>query len=234
MDGRRNSLTPEATAGLGAALAVVFVVSAIQFAGGSSASMVGWLAVAPFLAAAFAPWRFVVGIGLLAAITTLLVGILRGTPTASVAAAVAGMTIATAGAVAVAVVRQSQYSRYAELSRLAEIAREAVLRPIGPQVGPLAVAGRYISASAAADIGGDLYEALDTPYGVRMIIGDVRGKGLDAVRLASIVLGRLPARRLRDARSAVGRRRPGPGGGPLGRATRTSSPPPWSRSAAAR
>ena len=55
--------------------------------------------------------------------------------------------------------------------------------------GTLAVAGRYISATAAADIGGDLYEALDTPYGVRIIIGDVRGKGLDAVRLASIVLG---------------------------------------------
>jgi serine phosphatase RsbU (regulator of sigma subunit) len=51
------------------------------------------------------------------------------------------------------------------------------------------VAGRYISATAAADIGGDLYEALDTPYGIRIIIGDVRGKGLDAVRLASIVLG---------------------------------------------
>src|SRR5258708_4143793 len=51
------------------------------------------------------------------------------------------------------------------------------------------VAARSISASAAADIGGDLDEALDTPYGVRMIIGDVRGKGLDAVRLASIVLG---------------------------------------------
>jgi serine phosphatase RsbU (regulator of sigma subunit) len=64
-----------------------------------------------------------------------------------------------------------------------------VLRPIGPQVGALAVAGRYISATAAADIGGDLYEALNTPYGVRIIIGDVRGKGLDAVRLASIVLG---------------------------------------------
>jgi serine phosphatase RsbU (regulator of sigma subunit) len=56
-------------------------------------------------------------------------------------------------------------------------------------VGPLAIAGRYISASAAADIGGDLYEVLDTPYGVRMLIGDVRGKGLDAVRLASMVLG---------------------------------------------
>src|SRR5262245_45867053 len=159
MDGRRNSLTPEATAGLGAALAVVLIVSAIQLAGGSIATVVGWLAIAPFLAAAFAPWRYVVGVGLLASFLTLLTGVVRSSLSDSLYAAVMGLAIATAGAVAVAVVRQSQYGRYAELSRLAEIAREAVLRPIGPQVGRLAVAGRYVSASAAAGVGGDLYEA---------------------------------------------------------------------------
>jgi serine phosphatase RsbU (regulator of sigma subunit) len=189
MDGRRNSLTPEATAGLGAALAVVVLVAVIQLAGGATAMVVGWLAVAPFLAAAFAPWRHVVAIGVLGSITTLATGIVRGTVNESLIAGVLGFAIATAGAVAVAVVRQSQYSRYAELSRLAEIAREAVLRPIGPQVGQLAIAGRYVSASSSAGVGGDLYEALDTRFGVRMIIGDVRGKGIDAVRLASIVLG---------------------------------------------
>jgi len=189
MDGRRNSLTPEATTGLGAALAVVVIVAVIQFASGATSTVVGWLAIAPFLAAAFAPWRYVVGIGVLASLTTLTTGILRGHVNQPLIAGVIGIAIATAGAVAVAVVRQSQYSRYAELSRLAEIAREAVLRPIGPQIGQLAVAGRYVSASAAAGVGGDLYEALDTRFGVRMIIGDVRGKGIDAVRLASIVLG---------------------------------------------
>ena len=97
--------------------------------------------------------------------------------------------LATGIAAAVATIRQRQADRIAELLRLAAVAQQAVLRPLGPQVGALAVAGRYISATAAADIGGDLYEALDTPYGVRIIIGDVRGKGLDAVRLASIVLG---------------------------------------------
>jgi phosphoserine phosphatase RsbU/P len=102
---------------------------------------------------------------------------------------VVGIGLATAIAGAVAAIRERQAERIAELSRLASVAQQAVLRPLGPQVGALAVAGRYISATAAADIGGDLYEALDTPYGVRMIIGDVRGKGLDAVRLASIVLG---------------------------------------------
>src|SRR6185437_487121 len=69
------------------------------------------------------------------------------------------------------------------------VSQGAVLRPLGPKVGPLTIAARYISATHAADIGGDLYEALDTPYGVRMLIGDVRGKGIDAVRLASLVLG---------------------------------------------
>jgi sigma-B regulation protein RsbU (phosphoserine phosphatase) len=102
---------------------------------------------------------------------------------------VVGIAVATGIASAVAVIRERQAERIAELSRLASVAQQAVLRPLGPKVGTLAVAGRYISATAAADIGGDLYEALDTPYGVRMIIGDVRGKGLDAVRLASIVLG---------------------------------------------
>jgi len=75
------------------------------------------------------------------------------------------------------------------MSQIASVAQQAVLRPIGGQLGSLVLAGRYISATAVADIGGDLYEALDTPFGMRMIIGDVRGKGLDAVRLASTVLG---------------------------------------------
>jgi len=37
-------------------------------------------------------------------------------------------------------------------------------------------------------MGGDLYEVAETPYGVRAIVGDVRGKGLDAVQLAATVL----------------------------------------------
>jgi hypothetical protein len=186
----RHSLSPEARAGTGVALVAIALICAIEAADGPTAHVVGFLAVAPFLAAAFAPWRLVVGVGVLATGLSALflsmdpagfdmTGVIRlGT-----------MIATTAGAVAVSMIRQRQNERFAELARLATVAQEAVLRPIGPQIGQLAVAGRYVSASAAADIGGDLYEALDTPYGVRMLIGDVRGKGIDAVRLASIVLG---------------------------------------------
>src|SRR5215831_5671071 len=153
-------------------------------------SATGWLAIAPFLAAAFAPWRYVVGIGALAAAITASTALASDTGFDRMAMVrLIGMTVATFGAVAVSMVRQGQNQRYAELVRLAQVAQQAVLSPIGPQIGQLTIAARYVSASAAADIGGDLYEALDTPYGTRMIIGDVRGKGIDAVRLASIVLG---------------------------------------------
>ncbi len=190
MNSRRQSLTAEAGAGLGAAVAVLLVVAAIEVAEGKGPSVVEWLAIAPFLAAAFAPWRYVVGIGLLATGMATAAAIMNPDGVADRdVSTVIGMVVATSGAVAVSVVRQGQNQRYAELVRLATVAQEAVLSPIGPQVGQFAVAGRYVSASAAADIGGDLYEALDTPYGVRMIIGDVRGKGIDAVRTASIVLG---------------------------------------------
>jgi len=99
------------------------------------------------------------------------------------------IVLATILAAALGSVRSRTSARVATLSRLAAVAQQAVLRPIGPRVGGLQLAVRYVSASAGADIGGDLYEALDTPYGIRLLIGDVRGKGLDAVRLARTVLG---------------------------------------------
>jgi serine phosphatase RsbU (regulator of sigma subunit) len=185
----RRPLSPGSRAGLGAAFVLLALVSAVEIADGMEANYVGLVAAAPFLAAAFGSWRVVLAVGVAASV--LGVAFALGGPAISLATAVNVVSIglATAIASAVAVIRQRQAERIAELSKLAAVAQQAVLRPLGPQVGTLAVAGHYISSTAAADIGGDLYEAIDTPYGVRMIIGDVRGKGLDAVRLASIVLG---------------------------------------------
>ncbi|GAA4939777.1 PP2C family protein-serine/threonine phosphatase [Actinoplanes utahensis] len=198
MAGRRP-LSPGNRAGLGAALLLLAVVSAMELAEGPQASFVGLLAAVPFLAAVFARWQMVLGAG---AVATLVGGVfvgmggghagplgLVGQPGLAGLVNLVGIILATGVAAAGATIRERQDERIAGLLRLAAVAQQAVLRPVGPQVGALAVAGRYISATAAADIGGDLYEALDTPYGVRIIIGDVRGKGLDAVRLASIVLG---------------------------------------------
>ncbi|MBU8858124.1 MULTISPECIES: PP2C family protein-serine/threonine phosphatase [unclassified Micromonospora] len=185
----RGPLSPGSRAGLGAALALLAIVVAVELADGRPAHYLALMVVAPFLAAALASWRVVLAVGGLA--TAIGIGFAvaeRGSPLVTVVN-VTAVGAATAIAAATAAIRQRQADRIAELSRLASVAQQAVLRPLGPQVGTLAVAARYISSTATAEIGGDLYEVMDTPYGVRMIIGDVRGKGLDAVRLASIVLG---------------------------------------------
>jgi len=185
----RRPLSPGSRAGLGAALVMLAAVSAVALTEGERTNFVGLFAAVPFLAAVFASWQTVLGVGALATIVGTFFAGSNGRLDVAGMINVLGIMLATGIAAAVATIRQRQADRIAELLRLAAVAQQAVLRPLGPQVGSLAVAGRYISATAAADIGGDLYEALDTPYGVRIIIGDVRGKGLDAVRLASIVLG---------------------------------------------
>ena len=52
----------------------------------------------------------------------------------------------------------------------------------------ITIAARYRSATREASVGGDLYEIIPTGYGIRVIIGDVRGQGPDAVPLARHVL----------------------------------------------
>jgi phosphoserine phosphatase RsbU/P len=197
--GRRQTSRPmsrpmssETRAGLGAAFVLIALVTVVELADGMTAHYIGLLAAAPFLAASFASWRQVLVVGVVATVIGAIFAIPDATNPRQTLANVVNIAFVVFGtgiAAVVGAIRQRQAERYAELSRLASVAQGAVLRPLGPQLGPLSIAARYISASAAADIGGDLYEAVDTPYGVRMIIGDVRGKGLDAVRLASIVLG---------------------------------------------
>lgn len=72
---------------------------------------------------------------------------------------------------------------------VAEAAQRAVLPTPADRIGGLQVAARYEAAQADAFIGGDLFAVEDTPQGVRLVVGDVRGKGLDAVETVAVVLG---------------------------------------------
>jgi sigma-B regulation protein RsbU (phosphoserine phosphatase) len=113
---------------------------------------------------------------------------------------VAGVVVGSVAAVWASAGRQARERRLAAVTRIAEVAQRTILSPLPSQLGGLHLAVVYESAATDALVGGDLYEAVDTLWGVRLLIGDVRGKGLDAVRLASRVLGcfRSLAHRLDD------------------------------------
>ena len=77
------------------------------------------------------------------------------------------------------------------VTSVAEAAQRAVLRQLPDTVGPLGIGVVYLAAAAEARVGGDLYEVVATnEHGIRMIIGDVRGKGLEAVEVAADIIGR--------------------------------------------
>ncbi len=190
MPAARLEFSPAPRVGVVTACALAVVIAALDLVSGPEPELVGMLVAPPLLAAIVATYRWVLGVGFLS--FALAVGLylpsdfeLENVQLVQLA----GIVVATAVAAVVSVLRVQASRRLASLRELAAVAQQAILRPIASQLGDLGVGVRYVSASAEADIGGDLYEALDTPYGTRVLIGDVRGKGLDAVRLASIVLG---------------------------------------------
>ncbi|MFI5815124.1 PP2C family protein-serine/threonine phosphatase [Streptomyces sp. NPDC051643] len=100
-------------------------------------------------------------------------------------------TVATVVVLAVLInilVRRSD-ERLASARQIAEAAQRAVLPQPEGRIGGLAVAARYEAAQEGAFIGGDLYAVQDTPHGVRLVVGDVRGKGMGAVAAVAVVIG---------------------------------------------
>ncbi|MGW1885499.1 PP2C family protein-serine/threonine phosphatase [Streptomyces sp. NPDC001970] len=143
------------------------------------------LVAAPF----FTPlYTLLVGIGAVAAVLGLRSynGTLGQIP--SVTELLTVFTVAVLALYLNRVVHQGS-ERLASAREIAEAAQRAVLPSPAERIGGLQIAARYEAARADAFIGGDLFAAQDTPYGVRLVVGDVRGKGLNAVGAVAIALG---------------------------------------------
>ncbi|MGX9919082.1 PP2C family protein-serine/threonine phosphatase [Streptomyces sp. NPDC002248] len=95
------------------------------------------------------------------------------------------------GAVAVATcVLRLRAGRYVgHLQDVAETTRSTVLRPLPPHWAGMEQAAIYLPADTTARVGGDFYDIQPSRYGTRVILGDVQGKGLQAVTAAAAVLG---------------------------------------------
>jgi phosphoserine phosphatase RsbU/P len=101
---------------------------------------------------------------------------------------VAVVCIISAMAVVVAGMRRRREERLARMTAIAQASQLALLPPLPPEMTGISIAARYRSATREASVGGDLYEIIPTGHGIRVIIGDVRGNGLDAILLARHVL----------------------------------------------
>ncbi len=93
-----------------------------------------------------------------------------------------------AAGVLVAIVRVHREQRLTRVTAIAQTAQRAILPTVPATTEGLQTAARYLSAATDAVVGGDLYDCSVTEGYTRFIVGDVRGKGLEAVEQAARVI----------------------------------------------
>ncbi|WP_058043105.1 PP2C family protein-serine/threonine phosphatase [Streptomyces roseifaciens] len=148
------------------------------------------LVAAPAISAAIGGPVLTAVIGALAVTAQVVIGIFHGgLETPNHQAQIAALLLIS---VFLVLFRRAREQREQELSQarwVAEVAQRVLLRPVPTRLGPLRIASMYVAAEAEARIGGDLYAAARTVHGTRVMIGDVRGKGLPTIGDAASLLG---------------------------------------------
>src|SRR5215472_6718684 len=183
LSGRRAKLVFAA-----ALLLAITASAAAVYVAGPGVVTAAWLAVGPLLAslvlspritAVVAGWTLLLGLGL---------ALGQPGPLRTVASHLSVLVLLAAFAVANAVLRTAAQRRLGQVRAVARVAQSALLREVPATVTTGRLASRYVSASAEARVGGDLLEVVADQGHPRWLIGDTRGKGLPAVRLASVAM----------------------------------------------
>jgi hypothetical protein len=153
--------------GLWLALGLTAVIVGLDLVGGGNAELLGLLVSPPILAASFVGPRRTVAVGLVALAVAIGYGRAVGVDLLAGAQGVPAVAIGVATVLSgvVARVRVEREGRLRAVTRVAEVAQRALLGGVPPALGSLRLAVLYASASAEASIGGDFYEALETPHG---------------------------------------------------------------------
>ena len=176
---------------LGAGLASLWLVAVLLIDQVTDPSFVPAVlyGVAPLIASAALPPAATAGFGMAAvALTTASIQGNGTWGTAQTWIRIGDVVLVAAAGVVLATVRTRREQQLARVSRIAEVAQRAVLPLIPTHVGPVAAGTRYLSAAEDALVGGDLYDWFHSDQRICFIVGDVRGKGINAVEQAARVI----------------------------------------------
>ncbi|MFE3453013.1 PP2C family protein-serine/threonine phosphatase [Nonomuraea sp. NPDC059194] len=168
---------------------MIAMVTAVELMPGTELGFLSLLALGPAFASLVGTVRRTAVIGAIALMLSLVLGAyddLIGTRQSFQSLLV--ITGVTAASLVATVGRQRRERELANVRSVAEVAQRVLMRPVPRRAGHLRIAVSYTSAAADAHIGGDLYDVVTGSAGVRVIVGDVQGKGLEAVDTAALVL----------------------------------------------
>ncbi len=167
-------------------LVLTVLIAALAFSTPREIAFSRLLPAAPALAAAMWPVLPTMALGAFCLLLMVVLSFFHtdlGTP--YTLAAIIAVTLAAAYGSHVRLQREEMLF---QVRLVADAAQKVLLRPLPGRIEGVEIESLYLAAQEQARIGGDFYEAIGTPHGVRLLIGDVRGKGLSAVGAASAVI----------------------------------------------
>lgn len=146
-------------------------------------------AIAPLIACAVLPARGTALVALLSVVAAVASGWWNGLfGDSQHLIRILDVAIVGGAATLIASVRVRREQQYAELARIAEVAQRAILPVLPTSSGGMDISARYASAVQGALVGGDLYDCYHEGDVTRLLIGDVRGKGIEGVEQAARVI----------------------------------------------
>ncbi|MGW5118976.1 PP2C family protein-serine/threonine phosphatase [Streptomyces noursei] len=158
------------------------------------------LVAAPALTAAFAGPGPTAAIGGLAVAAQVGIGLARGVLfTENLYTQISALIVVSGLVFLFTMVREHNERRLSRSRSVAAVAQKVLLRPLPERSGDLEFASLYLAAEEEAEMGGDLFAAARTAASTRLIVGDVRGKGLPAYSHAALILGAFRAAAHRQA-----------------------------------
>ncbi|MFF9086372.1 PP2C family protein-serine/threonine phosphatase [Streptomyces sp. NPDC014991] len=171
-------------------VALIVVITLVDMRAPDDVHLGPALVIAPALTPSFAGPRTTAGIGALAVAAQIVIGITHGgLGTTNHIVQIITLTILVVLTVLYSALRERRQAQLAQVRTVAEAAQHVLMWPLPEQIGPLRIASLYLAAEDEAQIGGDLYATTRSGGAVRVLIGDVRGKGLSAIGEAALLLG---------------------------------------------
>ncbi|MFF5126781.1 PP2C family protein-serine/threonine phosphatase [Streptomyces syringium] len=171
-------------------LGLIVAITAVGLVTGADIHLGPLLIVAPAITAAIGGPRLTAFVGALAvSVEVGLSAIFGRLATADQQAQIWAIFAVSLFLVAFRIVFERHEQTLDQTRLVADVAQKVLLRPLPSRIGPLRIASLYIAAEAEARIGGDLYAVVRARQGTRIMIGDVRGKGLATVGDAALLLG---------------------------------------------
>ncbi|MFF7340390.1 PP2C family protein-serine/threonine phosphatase [Streptomyces sp. NPDC008163] len=173
----------------GALALLTAAIVCLDVLSGQDLRLVPLLVVVPAFVSVFGTIAQTTGVAVFVMMVAVASRLVSGGSNWDIASSVVFTVLACLLGIGACVLRIRHAIEVARLRSAAVALQRQILRPLPIPTDQITAHGSYTPIEEDHLVGGDIYEVVQSPYGTRVIIGDVQGKGLPAIGVGFAVLG---------------------------------------------